>query len=358
MFNFKYEIKIYKKFFIKKFSDKIKSPLIETSELRGIINNNNVKIIDTSLYEKIDEKEVLLKSKFENERIPNSIYISLKEFSDVKNEVPFKMPSDKDFSNTMLKYNIKKEDKVVCYDRHGIYTSARLWYTLKISGMKEVYVLNGGYNDWKNENLPIDTSPPIITQNKDNKESINFKIDREYISDYNNIIYVLMNKMSHMTNEDIIDSRNHERHIGQDDEPVPTKNKGSLQYSANVFYKDLLDENSRLKSKEELLEIFNKVSVDINSPLTVFSGVGISACVVILALNALGKFDNIKLFDGGWQEYGNQHVHENPELKKFDHFKDNYYYDMDRIINKLPFEEKQKIEKIKRSRKESYRREK
>ena len=60
-----------------------------------------------------------------------------------------------------------------------------------------------------------------------------------------------------------------------------------------------------MKSPEELKKEFEKQGVKLDSDITVYCGSGVTASVDILALTLVGKFDDCKLYDGSWSEYGN-----------------------------------------------------
>jgi len=60
-----------------------------------------------------------------------------------------------------------------------------------------------------------------------------------------------------------------------------------------------------MKSPEELKHEFEKQEVRLDNDITVYCGSGVTASVDILALTLLGKFDDCKLYDGSWSEYGN-----------------------------------------------------
>lgn len=42
----------------------------------------------------------------------------------------------------------------------GLFSAARLWWTLRIFGHERVSVLDGGFAKWRREHLPIETGPP------------------------------------------------------------------------------------------------------------------------------------------------------------------------------------------------------
>lgn len=61
----------------------------------------------------------------------------------------------------MKNLDIRKNDFIICYDRLGIFSSARVWYTFKLFGVENVAVLNGGFVKWQKENLPIEKAPYV-----------------------------------------------------------------------------------------------------------------------------------------------------------------------------------------------------
>lgn len=114
-------------------------------------------------------------------------------------------------------------------------------------------------------------------------------------------IEILENK----TSEQLIDARPHIRYLGQAEEPRPSRIKGHIPGAKSVFFKNLIDENLCIKSPEELKKEFEKQGVRLDNDITVYCGSGVTASVDILALTSLGKFDQCKIYDGSWSEYGN-----------------------------------------------------
>ena len=119
--------------------------------------NQKISILDCTWYlptENKDSKEI-----FKKEKIPTSKFFDLDEISDKSSTLPHMLPSNESFSKDMKNMGIGKNDYIICYDRLGIFSSARVWYTMKLFGAKNVAVLNGGYVKWQKENLPIEKSP-------------------------------------------------------------------------------------------------------------------------------------------------------------------------------------------------------
>ena len=104
-------------------------------------------------FEKRNAKEL-----FDKERIPTSKFYDINEIADKTTSLSM-FPDNQSFIKNMKILDIRKDDLIICYDRLGIFSSAKVWYTLKLFGAKNVAVLNGGYVKWLKENLPVEKAP-------------------------------------------------------------------------------------------------------------------------------------------------------------------------------------------------------
>lgn len=77
---------------------------------------------------------------------------------------------------------------------------------------------------------------------------------------------------------------------------------GHIPGSKNVPW-NLLVENGRYKSPEQLALIFKQQQVDIDAPSVTTCGSGMTAAVVLLGLILLGN-DQVQLYDGSWADWG------------------------------------------------------
>ena len=71
----------------------------------------------------------------------------------------------------------------------------------------------------------------------------------------------------------------------------------------NIFYGDLLNEDGTLKSQDELVEHFKAKAVNLDKPVITSCGSGVTAAIINLALDRIGKSDH-SLYDGSWTEWG------------------------------------------------------
>ena len=115
------------------------------------LNNNlsNVKIFDASWHmpnlKRNAEKEYL------DEHIPGAIFWDIEEHSDKSSSLPHMLSSSDYWTRMMLSFGIKNSDHIVVYDNSDIYSSCRLWFSLKYFGHEKVSVLDGSFQKWLKE---------------------------------------------------------------------------------------------------------------------------------------------------------------------------------------------------------------
>jgi len=70
-----------------------------------------------------------------------------------------------------------------------------------------------------------------------------------------------------------------------------------------VHYRKLITDDGTLKSPEELRAAFD--AVDLNRPIVTTCGSGLTAALLMLALDEIGARDTA-LYDGSWTEWGSR----------------------------------------------------
>jgi len=102
---------------------------------------------------------------------------------------------------------------------------------------------------------------------------------------------------------EILDARSAARFRGDAPEPREGLRAGHIPGSRNVPYTELLNDDRTMKDPERLREILAAAGVDLAKPVITSCGSGVTAAVINLALERIGKTDHA-LYDGSWTEWG------------------------------------------------------
>jgi thiosulfate/3-mercaptopyruvate sulfurtransferase len=102
----------------------------------------------------------------------------------------------------------------------------------------------------------------------------------------------------------IVDARPAERFAGKAPEPRPGLRSGHMPRSFNMPYAKLI-ENGHLASRARIEAAFEDAGVDLDKPIITSCGSGVTAAILTLALDAVGK-EAKGLYDGSWAEWGSR----------------------------------------------------
>tara|TARA_Y100000589_G_scaffold331702_1_gene386468 strand:- start:1047 stop:1886 length:840 start_codon:yes stop_codon:yes gene_type:complete len=269
--------------------------IIEPEDLNKKLKSKSIKIIDCRWFL---EKNKNGFDEFKKSHITNSIHFDLEKISNTKINIPHMMPTLTEFKKFLIKNDISKNSDVVIYDQIGFFCSARVWFTFKYFNFKKVRILNGGFNLWKEKNLPVDKI--IKESKKGNYDLKDLKKNKNMIISFKDLKEKIL-KNHKIT---IFDARSQKRFFGLESEPRKDLKSGNISGSINLPYKEISSVNGKILSTDELKKIINKKkSLKKNDEIICTCGSGITACNIILVLDILG-YKKLKLYDGSWAEWG------------------------------------------------------
>lgn len=225
--------------------------------------------------------------------IPGALFLDLAGLADPAAPIENTMPPADHFSARMERLGLQESSRVVVYDDSAIRSAARAWFMLRLFGLRNVAVLDGGLGKWKAEGRPLATGREAPPTGRfpalADASRLRSKAD------------VLRNLSE--PREQLVDARGAGRFTGEEAESRPGLASGHIPGSRHLHYARLYNPDGTLWSEEELREAFRSAGVDLDRPVVTTCGSGMTACILALALDRLGK-DDVALYDGSWSEWG------------------------------------------------------
>ncbi len=185
---------------------------------------------------------------------------------------------------------------VVVYDASalGLFSAARVWWTLRAMGHEDVAVLDGGFKKWCAEGRPVTDEATAPRSPRHFTPRVNSALIRDLAD---------IRAQLAAGNGQIADARSPGRFEGREPEPRPGLRAGHIPGARNVPFASLLNPDGTMKSADQLAAIFQNAGIEVRRPVVTSCGSGVTAAVLSLALAQLGQVDG-GLYDGSWTEWG------------------------------------------------------
>lgn len=241
---------------------------------------------------------------------------------DVATTLPHMLPSEEAFAAAIAKLGVSHDKPVVVYDGAGLFSAARVWWTLTAFGHKQVAVLSGGLPRWLAEGRPVERiEPEPARETPIEKWTLNTNLVRNLAQ-----VQAATAARRACSGSDIrhaelvVDARAAGRFDGSAPEPRVGLSSGHVPMARSLPFTAVLDatKHNELLPKEKLVEVFKSAGVDVErpGPIVTTCGSGVTAAVLYLALvqagrsidgtAAGGRGGATALYDGAWTEYASQ----------------------------------------------------
>lgn len=263
------------------------TPLVSTAWLAEHLHT--VRVVDASWYMPEDKRDPL--AEFEAEHIPGAVHFDIDGIADHDSDLPHMLPTAGDFAAAVGKLGIGNGDSIVVYDGAGIFAAPRVWWMFRAMGHGDIAVLDGGLPKWKADGRPLE-------HGKANPVAGVFtaKPQPALLRDF-----AAVNAALGQTQ--ILDARSNSRFTGAEAEPRPGLKSGHMPGAVNVPWRGLIAPDHTLKDDHALRQLFAEKGVDLRAPIITTCGSGVSAAIVMLALEKIGA-RQVSLYDGSWAEWG------------------------------------------------------
>ncbi|KAB2876705.1 MAG: sulfurtransferase, partial [Pseudorhodoplanes sp.] len=127
--------------------------LVSTQWLTQHLDAPDIVVVDGSYYLPTQNRNA--RAEYLAGHIPGAVFFDVEEIADHTTDLPHMLPRPEAFSLAMRQLGIGDGAAIVVYDGTGLFSAARVWWTFKIFGVRDVYVLDGGLPKWKAEGRPL-----------------------------------------------------------------------------------------------------------------------------------------------------------------------------------------------------------
>jgi thiosulfate/3-mercaptopyruvate sulfurtransferase len=121
--------------------------LKSTAWLAGQIGKPDVIVADGSFYLAVQKRGA--KAEYLAGHIPGAVFFDINAVADHTTDLPHMLPEPTQFAEAAGALGIAETDTIVVYDGSGLYSAPRVWWTFRIFGAHNVFILDGGLPAWQ-----------------------------------------------------------------------------------------------------------------------------------------------------------------------------------------------------------------
>lgn len=265
--------------------------LVSTDWLAAHMKDPDLRILDGTMFMAAEGRDG--RAEYEAAHIPGARFFDIDEISDARSDLPHMAPPVEKFMSKLRAMGVGDGHQVVVYDAKGLFSAARVWWLFRLMGQENIAVLDGGFPKWQAEGRAIEDMPPVIRD-----RHMTVRRQNHMVKDVTQV-----SAAAKLGDYEILDARAAARYRGEAPEPREGLRSGHIPGSKNVPYTSLLNEDMTMKDPDDLRAILAAAGVDMTKPVITSCGSGVTAAVINLALERIGKTDHA-LYDGSWTEWG------------------------------------------------------
>ena len=264
---------------------------VETVWLANHLADPQVRVLDASWHLPGSDREGL--AEYLKAHVPGAGFFDLDRISDADSPYPHMLPKEEDFARHMRRLGLADHHRVVVYDTGGVHAAVRAFWTFKVFSHDQARILVGGLEKWVREGRPLETGHSDVAAGH-----FSARLKPEMVTSKDDVLQAVECRSS-----EILDARSAGRFFAREPEPRPGVHGGHMPGARNLHYASLFSDDGTLADERRLEEIFGGLGMDPQKPVITSCGSGVTAAIVALGLNLLGRED-VRVYDGSWVEWG------------------------------------------------------
>ena len=231
---------------------------------------------------------------FRDGHVPGARHFDLEAASDPASPYPNMMPTPEHFAATLGALGIGNATPVVIYD--ASYVSARVWWMFRRFGHEKVAILDGGLRRWQAEGRPVETGDPAPIR----PQMFAPQLQPADLAAWQDVLAALQTGSAQ-----VVDARTPDRFSGALSSGYPGLASGHMPGAINLPWTSMIDPERGFvfRPQQEAEQAFREAGIDLDRPIVTTCGSGVTAAVLALQLERMGKTD-WRIYDGSWNEWG------------------------------------------------------
>jgi thiosulfate/3-mercaptopyruvate sulfurtransferase len=273
--------------------------LVSTDWLEAHLRDGTVCVVDVRgqvMPPGTKPRYVARRDSYDAGHIPGAVFVDwTRDIVDESDPVPVQVASPEALAKKMGELGIGDDTFVVAYDDYDHIFAGRLAWALRYAGHEAVRVLDGGWLRWSAEGRPTTRevprrAPAIFTPQR--RRELRRTADE---------VAAALGRADVL----LVDARAPEQYAGS----VRAAGRGGhIPGAKNVPYARLIEATTgRFLSDDGLRRVFAESGIDaahLPREVIVYCNGGVSCTVPLNALRILGR-DDVAVYDGSWNEWGN-----------------------------------------------------
>ncbi len=225
--------------------------------------------------------------------LPNAVFLHYETLRVPRNGIPAQGP-DRIYLEKLIGEHLSVSNPmwVILYSEKSNPNATLLAWVLDHLGHKRVAILNGGWEKWVAERLPVTQTYPALSPKK-----FFSKVTPQTFADKRWVQERLSSKEAV-----IVDARPPRQYSGEEGEEI---RKGHIPGAKNLFWEMTLEgEEIRVwKKREDLINLFLDRRITKDKEVIVHCRTGREASHLFVTLKYVLGYPNVRLYRGSWVEW-------------------------------------------------------